>query len=87
MAYLYEAKLEATYCYLCGTPFAFVAVNERRKDGKPFFCPNGHSQVFGDTVVDKLREIAHEEMARRRRAEEGLASAVRQLKRLKRKKR
>ena len=87
MAYLYEAKLEATACYLCGTPFAFVAIEQRRRDGKPFVCPNGHSQVFADTLVDNLRKIAHDEMGRRRRAEDDLAAAVRQLKRLKRKKR
>ena len=85
MAYLYESMLAATGCYLCGTPFAFVALEQRRKDGKQFFCPNGHSQVFGDTVVDKLREIAHEEMGRRRRAEEERDAAVRKLKRVKRK--
>ena len=85
--WIYESKLGATDCYLCGTAFAFVALEQRRKDGKQFFCPNGHSQVFGDTIVDNLRKIAHEEMGRRRRAEDDLATAVRELKRLKRKKR
>ena len=85
--WIYESKLGAMDCYLCGTPFAFVALEQRRKDGKQFFCPNGHSQVFGGTLVDKLREMARKEMGRRQLAEDDLATVVRQLKRLKGKER
>ena len=42
-------------CIDCGTAFGMtaVALDHRRKDGEPFYCPNGHSQHF---IVDKTKE-------------------------------
>ncbi len=45
-------------CCECDTRFAMsTSVHRRRKeDGKRFFCPLGHSQVFCETKVKQLEE-------------------------------
>ena len=51
-------KFTAFDCANCGVPFAVTEDFEerRRKDGKGFYCPNGHSNVFGETEADKVRK-------------------------------
>ena len=87
MAYLYESRMEATDCCVCGTPFAFPALQARRRDGAYFHCPNGHSQRFTETLDVKLRRELNEANDARYKAEDERDRLLRKLKRLKRKKR
>lgn len=50
--------LETMTCVDCGMQFAAPAgyETERRKDGRPFYCPNGHSMSFKETEADRLRK-------------------------------
>ncbi len=58
---------EAT-CYKCGVTFQMTTAvyNRRYRDGKSFYCPNGHGQVY----------------SRRQDSEEKLEAEVARLKRL-----
>lgn len=49
---------EITDCANCGIEFGVLAsyIERRRKDGRSFHCPNGHSLSFGKSEADKLRE-------------------------------
>ena len=53
-----EIKFYVETCCNCGIPFAvseeFNA--ECRRKGKLFFCPNGHSQSYGKSEADKIRD-------------------------------
>lgn len=55
------SKVETLYTYNCSSCGLFYGVpesyiDERRKDGKIFYCPNGHSQQFAETVEQRLRK-------------------------------
>lgn len=41
----------------CGITYGITEAfgNRRRKDGNPFYCPNGHSQSYGKSEADRLR--------------------------------
>ncbi len=54
-------------CCVCGTPFCMESqLNERRhSDGKLFYCPNGHDQLYRETDAVKLRK-ANEEIERQK---------------------
>ena len=45
-------------CPACGVLFAITEELEerRRKDGKSFYCPNGHSMSYGNSDTEKLRK-------------------------------
>lgn len=45
-------------CASCGVPFAITdGMDDRlRKNGKDFYCPNGHSHSYGKSEAEKLRE-------------------------------
>ena len=60
---------EAVTCCECGVEFASVVIIRRRVDGKLFWCPNGHSQVFTETEASKLRKQLEAEKKRREQAE------------------
>src|SRR4051812_27741209 len=49
-------SLTAMDCPGCSVVFAIPdrLNKERREDGKSFYCPNGHSMVYGGEI-DKLR--------------------------------
>lgn len=44
-------------CYKCGIVFGMPDHYEtkRREDGESFWCPNGHSQHYGEGSNEKLR--------------------------------
>jgi hypothetical protein len=44
-------------CASCGITFAAPAhfIDKRRQDGETFYCPNGHSLVFGKSETDRLK--------------------------------
>lgn len=50
-------NLERHNCPNCFVEFALPdrMIAERRKDGKAFFCPAGHSMSFHDTEFDRLQ--------------------------------
>jgi hypothetical protein len=41
----------------------------RHRDGKTFYCPNGHGQCYTKTEEQKLRELLAAEKSRREQAE------------------
>lgn len=50
-------------CAVCGTTFAISEYFEKRRrdDGEQFYCPNGHSLSFNDTLEKRLKkELAQE---------------------------
>lgn len=50
--------LDTHVCGECGITFAMPTGfrTGRQKDGKTFYCPNGHGRVFcGESEVDRLR--------------------------------
>lgn len=51
----------------CGVVFGMPAGLQRRRlrDGKTFYCPNGHPLVFTDTDADRLKESRARETALR----------------------
>lgn len=58
-------EIESFHCGQCGVPFGLstVLAAQRRMDGHPFWCPNGHGVSFSDSPGEKLRtavtELAH----------------------------
>lgn len=51
--------LTEVVCYNCLTHFAMDEELNRRchQDGRRFYCPNGHSQVYTESEVQKLKKI------------------------------
>lgn len=45
-------------CATCSLHFAFDVdlYNRRKDDGRSFYCPNGHSNVFRDSEIDKIKK-------------------------------
>jgi hypothetical protein len=50
--------LYVTTCATCGVIFALEDTYDecRRKDGRGFYCPNGHSLSYKTTETDRLRK-------------------------------
>lgn len=48
--------VEAIDCFVCGLVFGIDSrfVSRRRKDGRTFYCPNGHGQHFTETEEVRL---------------------------------
>ena len=44
-------------CASCGVQYGVTAEfdEDRRNDGKAFYCPNGHTLSYGETEVDRIR--------------------------------
>lgn len=63
-------------CASCDILFAITQEFEtrRRTDGKGFYCPNGHPNVYGDSEVKLLKKAVEDEC---RRKENALAEANR----------
>lgn len=53
-------------CPYCGVVYAITSDYEkrRRRDGRNFYCPNGHLIIFGKSAADIERDRA-DELARR----------------------
>lgn len=53
-------------CYLCDVSFGLpdTLQQRRRNDGKEWFCPNGHGQVYKETEADRLRKQLETEQRR-----------------------
>jgi|ERR1700677_2767220 len=69
MAFQYSetVSLVTEICYSCGMAFAVPEewLQNRRKDHKSFWCPNGHQQSYqGETEAERLkRELEKERRA------------------------
>ena len=53
-------------CCICGIVFAVPESKIRRCEdkGEVFYCPNGHSMVYKETTIDRLRHrLEHTEAA------------------------
>jgi len=50
-------ELTVMDCARCGVVFGISTQLEqrRREDGQAFYCPNGHSNVFKDSELDKTK--------------------------------
>lgn len=44
-------------CATCGIAYGIPTGydDKRREDGKAFYCPNGHTLVYGDSTTDQLK--------------------------------
>ena len=76
-------------CINCGVVFAFTKYfyDERRKDHRNFFCPNGHQQHYtSESDAEKNARLLREEQQRHQRtlsrANEAEAEAARLKKRI-----
>jgi len=60
-------EYETMECGECGILFALSMsfYRERKELGKAWYCPNGHSRVFRESVVEKLRKDLEAERKRR----------------------
>jgi hypothetical protein len=80
----YVAELEIVTCARCGTPFGVEQnrCNSLRKSHDSFYCPNGHSQYFGESQqereIKRLEADLQESRAQRRYAENALEMTKRQ---------
>ena len=54
-------------CVSCGVDFAMTddLIRARRRDGKTFWCPNGHPQSYTETDATRLKK-AQQELERAR---------------------
>jgi hypothetical protein len=57
-----ETILNVHSCITCGVLYAFTAEYEaeRRKDGRSFYCPSGHSAHYGDGPVERAHKAIEE---------------------------
>ncbi len=58
MNVLITQKVITMNCYSCQVLFGMVEAlyDRRRDDGRQFWCPNGHPQVFGENIVGRLEK-------------------------------
>lgn len=72
----HKQQLVTETCYSCGVLFAMMKefYDERRRDHRSFWCPNGHAQSYsGKTEAQKLKEQLDEERRQRQSAEQRVA--------------
>lgn len=57
-----SVTLNALECAVCGVFFAITDRFEhsRRKTGDDFYCPNGHTNVYRDSLTEKLKKAQAE---------------------------
>lgn len=72
-------------CGECGIEFTVPDhfFNERKKTGKGWFCPNGHSRVFKESEVEVMRRERDRAVQEKARLEEELKSKDQEMSRLK----
>jgi hypothetical protein len=53
-----QIKLTMLDCAVCGIVFGITTELEkrRREDGKTFYCPNGHNNVYTQNELDRARK-------------------------------
>ena len=61
---LHTVTLDVITCYKCAISFGMPhELNEEAlKNGRDFYCPNGHSQIYGEPEVKRLqKQLAQKE--------------------------
>jgi hypothetical protein len=55
---IYTEELDIHDCPSCGVVYATTSdfTRRRRSDGKTFYCPNGHTVVYNDHELGRLRK-------------------------------
>jgi len=64
LTFMRQQRIELYDCCVCSQPIALTEPHEkwlRIDSGREFFCPYGHSQVFRDGEVDRLRKKLEEQ--------------------------
>lgn len=58
--------VDAVDCANCGVVFGLSQdyIKERQRDGRDFYCPNGHSLTYGVGEIGKLKEQLEQEKQR-----------------------
>lgn len=53
-----DLTMEISECINCGVVYGVTAEfdKQRRRDGKDFYCPNGHSMKYGQPEAERARE-------------------------------
>jgi hypothetical protein len=69
-----EDELAIVGCASCEIIFAIpMSMNKRRReDGRPFYCPNGHSNVYGQSPIELMKKELEKAEARKHWAETNL---------------
>ncbi len=59
-------EFNSVECADCGISFALPKHLHQRRidDGKSFYCPNGHSNTYGETEVKRLQRVLDAERAK-----------------------
>lgn len=75
-----STSYETLTCYKCGIQFGAPVhwVSTRRADQEPFWCPNGHSQAFTGSELDRVKRELEREKQQRAEAEGSRDRAWRQ---------
>lgn len=66
-------ELEIVHCAECSTPFGPTEdfIDRRRRDGRTFWCPNGHKNHYkGESDAAKIKRLADEAAASRARTDQ-----------------
>ena len=68
----YTLQMVVVDCANCGVFFGMTQEFEsrRREDGKSFYCPHGHSNVYGNSLADQLKKKEAELAKSKRYAKE-----------------
>ena len=64
----HEIDLVLVTCCECGTVFGVQALMHQRKlveMGQTFYCPNGHTQTYGEGLMGKLKKQLAQEAKKR----------------------
>lgn len=58
LAFQLQHQFETIYCYKCSIGFAVPASVRSRwqENGETFYCPNGHSQHYTESDIQKLQK-------------------------------
>lgn len=64
VAGIVEVEMTITDCAACSIVFAVPGryLDERRKDHRRFYCPNGHSLSYGESEIEKDLRITRQRL-------------------------
>jgi hypothetical protein len=80
----HRVDLFTSTCITCGVIYGIPVEldNQRRRDKKSIYCPNGHPQVYSQSIEDRLRKELEEERSKLAGAQFELMAAEKKVKRL-----
>lgn len=67
-----DSDFSYLYCCDCGIEFGIPRhlYDQRHRDGRNFYCPNGHCQHFGESDAVKAQRAQQEALAAKSRSEQ-----------------